>query len=92
MRKFSEFLGAIEFQLDKVEGQNENLIHQLETLESNNKLLLEQVTHLTKNNDQLTEQYNNMKKREKVAKILAIISASFGIGLGVFNIIRLIIS
>ena len=87
MRKFGEFLGAIETQLDKVEEQNENLIKQLSTLEKNNNMLLEQVTNLTDNNNKLTEQYNNMKKREKVAKIMAIVAATFSIGLAIFNII-----
>jgi len=87
MRKFGEFLGAIETQLDKVEEQNESLIKQLSTLEKNNNMLLEQVSNLTKNNNQLAEQYNNMKKREKVAKIMAIVAASFSIGLAIFNVI-----
>jgi len=87
MNKFNDFLGAIETQLDKVEGQNENLLRQISTLDKNNQLLLEQVQTLTKNNNQLTEQYNNMKKREKLAKIMAIIAATFSIGLAVFNII-----
>ncbi|MCL2375581.1 MAG: hypothetical protein FWC82_03570 [Firmicutes bacterium] len=87
IRKFNEFLGAMELHLDKVEGQNEHLLRQLGTLEKNNTLLLEQVQVLTKNNNQLTEQYNNMKKREKVAKIMAIIAATFSIGLAVFNVI-----
>ena len=92
MLKFNRFLGAIEIQLDKVEGQNVHLLHQLSTLEKNNALLLEQVQALTKNNNQLTEQYNNMKRREKIAKIMAIISATIGIGLGIYNVIRLILS
>jgi len=87
MRKFNEFLGAIEVQLDKVEEQNEQLLKTICTLEKNNDMLLEQVTNLTRNNNQLTEQYNNMKKREKIAKIMAIIAATFSIGLAVFNII-----
>ena len=87
MRKFNDFLGAIEVQLDKVEGQNEHLLRQLSQLEKNNDMLLEQVKTLTHNNNQITEQYNNMKKREKVAKIMAIIAATCSIGLAVFNII-----
>jgi len=90
VRKFNEFLGALEVHLDKVEDQNEHLVKQLSTLEKNNNLLLEQVQTLTKNNNQLTEQYNNMKKREKIAKIMAIIAATFSIGLAIFTIFNLI--
>jgi len=90
VKRFNHFLGAIEGHLGKVECQNENLLKQVGTLERNNTLLLQQVQTLTKNNNQLTEQYNNMKKREKIAKIMAIIAATFSIGLAIFTIFNLI--
>jgi len=47
---------------------------------------------LTDNNNQLTEQFNASKRREKIAKTLAIIAAIFAIGLSAYNILKLIIS
>lgn len=91
VRKINEFLGSIENQLDKVDEQNKSLLEQLSLLKTNNEILVSQVEILTRNNISLTEQFNAMKKREKIAKILAIISAVLAIGLSAYNILRLII-
>ena len=88
VRQINEFFGTIEAQLDKVDGQNKSLLEQLSMLKINNETLVSQVKILTQNNNQLTEQFNAMKKREKIAKILAIISAILAIGLSFFNIGR----
>ncbi|MCL2375286.1 MAG: hypothetical protein FWC82_02030 [Firmicutes bacterium] len=86
-RRLNDFLNAIEVQLDKVDEKNSLLLSQITTLKDNNEILLDQVKTLTHNNNQLAEQYNNMKKREKIAKIMAIVSASLAISVTIFTFI-----
>ena len=90
LKKFNAFLGTIENQLGRVDEQNKSLLEQLSVLKSNNETLVTQVKILTNNNNQLTEQFNASKKREKIAKTLAIISAIAAIGLTTYNFLMII--
>jgi len=88
-RKLGEYLSAIENQLDKVDEQNEMLLLHLSTVKDNNESLLEQVKVLSKNNEQLYEQFQASKKREKFAKIIAIIASGLAIGFWVYRFISI---
>ena len=90
-RKLNEYLGAIESQLGRMDEQNKILLFHLSTVKENNEALLNQVTVLSKNNDLLFQQFQASKKREKIAKIIAIISSSLAIVYGVYRLVDLII-
>jgi len=90
-RKLNEYLDAIENQLDKVDEQNKVLLFHLSTVKENNEALLNQVSILSKNNDLLFEQFKASKRREKIAKIIAIISSSLAAVYGVYRLVDLII-
>jgi small-conductance mechanosensitive channel len=90
-RRLNEYLGAIENQLDKMDEQNKMLLFYLTTVKDNNESLLKQISVLSKNNDQLFQQFQHSKKREKLAKIVAIISALLTIGLTAWRIIEMIL-
>ena len=91
IKKFNEFLGNIEAQLERVDEQNRSLLEQLSLLKSNNETLISQVCILTDNNNHLTEQFNKSRKREKIAKILAIISSVAALGLTAWKIIGMLV-
>ncbi len=86
-RKLNEYLDAIETQLDKMDEQNKILLFHLSTVKENNEALLNQVTVLSKNNDLLFQQFQASKKREKLAKTVAVISSVLGIGFIIFRAI-----
>ena len=90
-RKLNQYLGAIESQLDKMDEQNQILLFHLSTVKENNEALLKQLTVLSKNNEQLFKQFQASKRREKVAKIIAIISSSLAVIYGAYRLIDLII-
>ncbi|MCL2798591.1 MAG: hypothetical protein FWD58_11205 [Firmicutes bacterium] len=91
IEKLNEFMESIETQLDRVDAQNKSLLAQVSLLKTNNETLLLQITTLTNNNNRLTEQFNASKRREKIAKTLAIVSAILAIGLSTYNFLRMII-
>ena len=91
-RKLNQYLGAIESQLDKMDEQNQILLFHLSTVKENNEALLNQITVLSKNNEQLFKQFQASKKREKVAKIIAIVSSSLAVIYGAYRLIDLIIT
>ncbi|MCL2796542.1 MAG: hypothetical protein FWD58_00585 [Firmicutes bacterium] len=100
--KFNDFLGSIETQLGRVDEQNKSLLGQVSVLKSNNEILLNQVSVLktnndallsqinilTENNSRLTEQFNVSRRREKIAKTLAIISSILAIGLTIYTFLQ----
>ena len=86
-RRIGEYLNAIENQLDKVDEQNKILLFHLSTVRENNEALLNQISVLSKNNEQLFEQFQSSKKREKLAKIIAIIASSLAIGFWVYKFV-----
>ena len=90
-RKLNEYLGAIECQLDKMDEQNKILLFHLSTVKENNEALLNQITVLSKNNELLFKQFQASKKREKLAKIIAIIASSLAIGFWVYRIIMILL-
>ncbi|MCL2861273.1 MAG: hypothetical protein FWE22_02565 [Firmicutes bacterium] len=87
----SKYLEHIETQLDKVDEQNKLLIDHLATAKENNEAFINQITALSKTNEKLSEQFSSLKRREKVAKIIAIIASSLAIGFWVFQFIRIIV-
>jgi len=91
IEKLNEFMGNIETQRDRVDVQNKSLLEQVSVLKTNNETLLKQITILTENNTRLTNQFNASKRREKIAKTLAIISSIAALGLTTYNILRMII-
>ena len=88
-RKLNEYLDAIETQLDKMDEQNKILLFHLSTVKENNEALLHQVTVLSKNNDQLFQQFKASKKREKFAKIIAIVASCLAIGFWVYQFVKI---
>lgn len=90
-RKLNEYLDAIENQLDKVDEQNKILLFHLSTVKENNEALLNQISVLSKNNEQLFQQFQASKKREKLAKIVAIISSCLAIGFWVYRIVMILL-
>jgi len=90
-RRLNECLDAIETQLDKVDEQNKMLLFYLTTVKENNETLLSQVNHLTKHNDELYEQFKMSRRREKIAKTLAIISSIAAIAFTAWRIIDMIL-
>ena len=90
-RKLNEYLGAIETQLDKVDEQNKILLFHLSTVKENNEALLKQITVLSKNNEQLFQQFQSSKRREKIAKIIAVVASSLAIGFWIYKIIMVIL-
>lgn len=90
-RKLSEYLSTIEEQLDKVDEQNKVLLFYLTTVKENNEALINQINILSKNNEQLFHQFMASKKREKLAKIIAIVSSGLAIGYTLYRFIMLII-
>jgi len=91
-RKLNDYLDAIENQLDKVDEQNKMLLFYLTTVKENNETLLSQVNHLTKHNEELNQQFKISKRREKIAKTLAIISSIAAIAFTAWRIIDAFIS
>ncbi|MCL2555521.1 MAG: hypothetical protein FWE03_00685 [Firmicutes bacterium] len=91
-RKLNDYLDAIENQLDKVDEQNKMLLFYLTTVKENNETLLSQVNHLTKHNEELNTQFKLSKRREKIAKTLAIISSIAAIAFTAWRIIDAFIS
>jgi small-conductance mechanosensitive channel len=91
MRKLNEYLSSIEEQLDKVDEQNKTLLSHLNTVKENNETLLEQVKVLSKNNEQLYNQFQTSKRREKIAKIVAVISSCLAIGFWVYRFISILL-
>ena len=91
-KKLNDYLDAIECQLDKMDEQNKMLLFYLTTVKENNEALLNQVNLLSKHNDELYKQFQASKKREKIAKILAIISSVAAIGFTVWRIIDAFLS
>ena len=89
-RKINEYLDAIETQLGSLDEQNKILLYHLSTVKENNEALLQQITLLSRNNKMLFEQFQNMKRREKTAKIVAIIASCLAIGFWVWKIISII--
>ena len=90
-RKLNEFLGSIESQLDKMDEQNKLLLFHLQTVKENNEALLNQINVLSKNNEQLFKQFQASKRREKIAKIIAIIASCLAIGFWVYKIIMILL-
>ncbi|MCL2234574.1 MAG: hypothetical protein FWC11_04225 [Firmicutes bacterium] len=86
----SRYLGHIETQLDKVDEQNKLLLMHLASSKENNDLLIKQITELSKSNERLTTQFLTLKKREKVAKIIAIVASSLAIGFWVYQFIMIL--
>jgi len=88
-RKLNHYLDAIESQLDKMDEQNKILLFHLSTVKENNEALLEQVKVLSKNNEQLFQQFQTSKKREKLAKVIAIIASGLAIGFWIYQFIKI---
>ena len=91
-RRLNDYLDAIENQLDKVDEQNKMLLFYLTTVKENNETLLSQVNILSKHNEELNKQWKISRRREKIAKTLAIISSIAAIGFTAWRIIDMILS
>ncbi|MDR3318996.1 MAG: hypothetical protein LBS99_06105 [Clostridiales bacterium] len=86
-----DFLNSIENQLGNIDEQNKLLLSHIDTIKENNRALLEQVHILKINNEHLYELFQASRKREKVSKIIAIISSTLAIGFTLYKIISTII-
>jgi len=91
-RRLNDYLETIESQLDKVDEQNKMLLFYLTTVKENNETLLAQVNHLTRHNEELNKQFKISRRREKIAKTLAIISSIAAIAFTAWRIIDAFIS
>ena len=86
----SEFFVTVESQLGNLDAQNKLLLSQMSRLQQNNDMLMDHVKILTKNNDELQKQFIISKRREKISKIIAIVSSALAIGLTIYKFLQIL--